>query len=47
MIDPLIPVLSTQFLISNNRFNMSGNNVHVWHDFRRVQYTPSPSLEIV
>ena len=22
-------------------------NVHVWHDCRRMQYTPSPSLEII
>ena len=22
-------------------------NVHVWHDCRRIQYTPSPSLEII
>ena len=22
-------------------------NVHVWHDCRRIQYTPSPRLEII
>ena len=22
-------------------------NVHVWHDCRRIQYTPSPCLEII
>ena len=22
-------------------------NVHVWHDCRRIQYTPSPSLGII